>query len=92
MKHWHRVTVYRGHIGTGRNECVTAYVYAEDAVEVLKRYHIMPGVRKYPRIYNFPNIFQLSQDESMELEKRIIDEGRISLDKAKKTWYYSEFI
>jgi len=92
MEHWHKVTVYRGHIGAGRNECVTAYIYAENAGKVFERYKTMPGVKRNPRGGNFPNIFRLSQDESMELEKRIIDEGRILLNEAKRTWYYSEFI
>jgi len=86
------VSVYRAHRGAGRNESVDAYIYAEDAIVVLKRYKTMPGIKRNPRRNNFPNITPLSLEESITLEQDIVKEGRISLEKARKTWYYTELI
>lgn len=48
----------------------------------------MPGVKKRNGKH-FPNISVLSLEAVVELEQDISNEGRITLEKAKKTWYYS---
>lgn len=87
MKQWYKVRVYRGHVGKGKTESVIAYIFAEDVVGVLDKHKIMPGLKKDWR--NFPDISPLSLEEGVKLEVDIAKEGRISIDRARKTWYYS---
>jgi len=90
---WYKVNVYRAHIGSGRRETKTAYIFAEDISKVLDRYKTMPGVkRSLVKNTSFPNITSLSENDSIELEKRIIEEGRIKLSTARRTWYYNQLI
>jgi len=90
---WYKVTAYRAHVGAGRTSPVTAYIYEKDIVNVLKRYKKMQGIkRNLLQTKTFPDISQLSPEDSRTLEGRITSEGRINLNKAKKRWYYPEFI
>ncbi len=91
MKQWYKISVYKAHRGAGRNESTTAYIYADSAAHVLSRYQTMPGVKRNPSRNNFPNIRPISKEEARDLEQRII-ESRISLEKAKRTWYYANLI
>ena len=93
MSQWYKLVVQRAHMGAGRQDTTTAYIFANNITEVLNRYKIMPGVKRYrEEKYRFPDIFPLSDKDSQELEKIIVQEGRLPLDKAKKSWYYKELI
>ena len=93
MGQWYKVEVYRGHQGRGYSSPVQAYIFANDAAGVLERYKKMPGVKRSIRIRPFfPNILPLPLTEALGLERRIIEEGRISLNKARRSWYYPEII
>lgn len=84
MPQWYELNVCRAHNGTCTFYDTTAYVFAANVCEVLNRYRRMPGLKKK----KLKKIAPLSEKESLELEKRIADEGPISLSKAKRTWYY----
>ena len=87
---WYKITMYKAHVGAGRTFPATAYIYEKDVVQVLDVYKKIRGIKKNLRTKTFPDISQLSIEDSQKLEKRIISEGRIDLDKARKTGYYSE--
>ena len=91
---WYKVKVYRAHIGSGRRDTTTAYIFADNILKVLDRYRTMPGVKRSLAKNKslFPDIIQLSENDSRELERRIIEEGRIKLGTAKRTWYYDQLI
>ncbi len=89
MAQWYKVNVYRAHRGTGRNESVLTFFHAKDVLEIIQRYKRMPGVKINIHKF-FPDITLLSEKEIGELEKKIIAEKIISLERAKRTWYYSE--
>lgn len=84
MPQWYISQVCRAHHGAGVFDYVRIGVFAANVCEVLNRHKKMPGIKKD----NFKDIVPLSQMESSELERRIAEEGRIPLSKAKKTWYY----
>ncbi len=94
MTFWYKVKVYRGHLGAGRKDTTIAYIFADNINKVLDRYKIMPGVKKSigKNKALFPELNLLSEVESKELEQRIIEEERIKLDEAKRTWYYDHLI
>lgn len=79
-------------MGAGRSESATAYVYASDAVEVLRRYKTMPGVKRNPQRGHFPDITPIAEEEAVGLEKKIIEEKRVPIAEAKKTWYYPKLV
>lgn len=83
MGKWFIVKAYRGHIGRG-GFSVETYIFGENAVDVLQKYRKMPGVQRSKT----PTITLLSDEDGLNLEKLIEREGRISLDKARKSWYY----
>lgn len=86
---WYNVGVCRAHRGAGRLEFVTAYIFADDPVEVLRRYRHMPGVKRDINGRTpVPDVIPLSPDESSALENRIRNEKRISVNIAKIKWYY----
>jgi len=89
MAQWYKVNVYRAHRGTGRSESVLTFFHANNVLEIIQRYKRMPGVKRNIR-KSFPDITPLSEKETGELEKRIIAEKIIPLERAKRTWYYSE--
>lgn len=75
----------RGHEGARKQKELTAYLFAENPVEVRDRIIEMPAVRG-----RYKSIRRISDDQAMRLEKRIVDEGRITLEKARETWYYPD--
>ena len=89
MAKWYKVNVYRAHRGTGKNESVLTFFYANDVLEIIQRYKGMPGVKRDIGKF-FPNITPLSEKEIGKLEGKISSEKIISLERAKRTWYYSE--
>jgi hypothetical protein len=92
-KAWYKIRVYRSHLRPGVLYDVLAYVFAADAVEVLDRYKIMPGVKHvHPEGGRYPDISLVSPEEVQKLEREIVNGGRIPLSAAKKTWYYSVMI
>jgi len=92
MAQWHKVSVFRAHLGHRARFTTTAFVFAEDAMGVIKRYSCMPGVKRHISRDTMPNISPLSEPEARELEKRIIEEGFISLEEARRSWYYDRLI
>ena len=92
MGQWHKVLGYRAHTHTRHQNSVIIYIFAENAGDVLKKYQKMPGIHRRPNPGKFPSIYPLSTEEETELERSITDRGRISLSKARKTWYYPELI
>lgn len=92
MSQWYKLLVQRTYMGAGRQDTTIAYIFANNITEVLNRYKFMPGVKRDPHKDKFPNISPLSVKDSQELEKIIVQEGRLPLDKAKKSWYYRELI
>ena len=92
MAQWHKVSVFRAHLGYRARFTTTAFVFAEDAMGVIKRYKRMSGVKRNIGRDTMPNISPLSEPEARELEKRIIKEGIIPLREAKLTWYYDRLI
>lgn len=101
-RRWYKVNVRRAHFGARSDMVVNVYIYALDIGELLVKYHKMPGVsRSFSSFYKgrvhskrFPNVERLSDEEGRRLEQLILDEGKIKLKKAKKTWYYrnDEFV
>ncbi len=86
---WYNVRVCRAHRGAGKLEFITAYIFAESPLEVLKKYRSMPGVKRDFKGHTpVPDIIPLSPEETDLLEEKIAKERRISLNTAKRTWYY----
>jgi len=85
MKHWYRAVMFRGHEGARKQAEVVAYVFAESPVEVRDKLIIMPAVKG-----RYKSIRRLSEDQSKRLERDIDHEARISLEEARRTWYYPE--
>lgn len=93
MAQWYKVEVFRAHKGAGSQDAATACIFVENINRVLDRYRTMPGVkRNIGSKRPFPNIFELSHEKGREVEQEILHEGKISLEKAKKTWYYTKLI
>ena len=88
MDSWYKVEVHRAHFGSGKDQRTIAYMFVKDPMEALIRYKTMPGVKRD----KIPNILPVSDRKSKEVEENIIQEKRISLNVAKKTWYYSKRI
>lgn len=86
---WYKLNVYRTHRGSGRRETAVAYIFARDIQEVMNRHRIMPGIKRNLNHTSFPDITELPLEEQKTLEKKILEEKRISLKEAKRTWYYS---
>ena len=80
---WHRIELTRAHKGAGTHVENYAYIFANNVEEAFRKYQRMPGVKRSI----IPNIFQLSENEANELERKIIKEKRVPLFKAKKNWY-----
>ena len=69
---WYNVGVCRAHRGAGNLEIVTAYIFANSSLEVLRRYRHMPGVKKDIRGHTpVPDINPMSLEESLVLEEKI---------------------
>lgn len=91
MGQWYKVEVYRAHNGSSFNNTI-AGIFADDIIEVLDRYKTMRGVKRDFGIGSFPNILPMSEEEAGKTENKIIFEGKIPLEKAKRTWYYLNHI
>jgi len=79
---WYLIRGELVHEDCGRG--VDIYVFVEDIMKARNKYRKMPGVRRdYEPIF----IRELSEEESAQLEKKIIEEGRIPLEKARRVWY-----
>jgi hypothetical protein len=84
---WYKVTVYRGHRGAGRTETEIGYCYREDIIQVIKGYKTLPGVKRSCR-RNFPDIFPLSEEESITLEKRLMNKKDMPIEVIRKRWHF----
>ena len=70
MSQWYKLVVQRAHIGAGRQDTTTAYIFANNIAEVLNRYKNMPGVKNYIKEKNrFPDVSPLPAKDALELEK-----------------------
>jgi len=83
MENWYKLQIILAHQGAGSREEAIAYVYARDIIGARRRHQRMRGVKRSI----LPSISTLSATETKELEGRIIEEGIMSLDEAKKRWY-----
>ncbi len=81
-KQWYNLLAQLGHQGARRNLLVNLYVWAENPLEVMKKYKKMGGIKKS----RTPNIKALSNEESYELEEKILQCG-LSMESAKRKWY-----
>ena len=81
-KQWYYVLAQLGHQGTGRSLAVSLYVWANNPIEVMKKYKKMGGIKKNKT----PNIKVLSNEESQKLEEIISQDG-LALESAKRKWY-----
>ena len=86
---WFKVEVIRAHKGTCKDEYAHVYIYGDNIIDILDRYTKMPGTKGIKGRF-FPNITPLSGEEAVELEKKIEEESRISVEEAKESWYYQE--
>jgi len=96
MGNWYEVLICRAHQGgynAKKAKFAKAAIFAENFLEVIDRYKKMPGVkRSFNKGSPFPTITMLSEEDSLNLEKMITFDRRISLNKAKKSWYYISMI
>ena len=83
MKKWYKVTVGIAHQGSGKYRDTTNYIYANNIGEAFQRFKRMPGVKRS----RTPNIEPLNDEESVELERRIIVNG-INLQRARDKYYF----
>jgi hypothetical protein len=103
MNHWYIVRGFFGHMGIKKYRPVVIFFYSSDITEVLSRYIGMPRVKrslsasKTPDYHQalkagergyFPDMKELTDQEALDLEQRIKRENKISLEEAKKKWYY----
>ncbi|MBI2675384.1 MAG: hypothetical protein HYX24_02925 [Candidatus Aenigmarchaeota archaeon] len=81
---WYRIDAVFGH---GVNTTVDLYVYARDALAALTTYKHFPGIKKH----KFPNIIQITDEEALQLEQKIIEEC-YPLRKTKSNGYLPGFL
>jgi len=62
------------------------YIFAEDASEVLKKYHKLPFLQKPPYNKVLPTVTPLSHERGGELEKEILEDG-MTIEHAISHWY-----
>jgi len=82
VRHWYKIRTLYGHVGAGRSLDANIYIWAENVIEVLDKYRVVGGVKRSKT----PSITALTQQESIEFEKRILEEKR-SLKNAKRRCY-----
>lgn len=90
QKRWFAVVVNSSHVegGGGREGDHTNYVYARGAVDALNRAQRMRGWKKNIGRKSFPEIRELSSDESRGLEERIKGTPNVRLSQAKHQGFY----
>ncbi len=88
MEKWYRVSGYKAHQGTGNKQGAVMYIFAENIMDVLNRYKKVPGIKRS----RYRDIIPLSEKQTLTLENIIINSGKISLEKAKRTWFYGHGI
>ena len=91
-KIWYKVSCSLGHQGTGKSRGVVNFVFVEegDMGAIFDRSKQMPGVKKNLNTKKiFPSVVPLGNEEASELERMIVNNPRVTLEKAKKTWYLS---
>lgn len=91
MGEWYKAEIPLGHAGTGQCKLKIMHFYVNNPVEVLERYPLIPGSKGSLTSYtkNFPTVVPITSEEEAErLEIRIIREGKISLEQAKRTWHF----
>ncbi|MEK6890562.1 MAG: hypothetical protein AABX03_00325 [Nanoarchaeota archaeon] len=88
---WFKLNVYRAHQGTGRLRDQVAYIFAENVLQALNRYQKMPGIKRNlgrGHTRPVPDIVKLTEQQSSDLELKIANSQRVSLETAKRSWYY----
>ena len=90
---WYAVEIFRAHRDrSSRLDSTIDYIFAENLNEVLNRRKKMPGTKRTIGHKSFPNIRPLLEQEAHDLERYIINERRIDIEKAKRIWYYKNMI
>ena len=83
-KQWYYMAIKLGHQGPKKFLDVETFVWVRNPLEAITIYKKMGGIKnKY-----IPDIRPLNSEESLELEKKILEDG-LSLDDARKKWYTS---
>ncbi len=89
-KQWYEAKVLRAHLSTSKYCKIKVYIFAKDITEVLGVIKVLPGTKKSLLSPIFPDVKKLSEQESINLEKKILNERRISIGRAKREWYYCQ--
>jgi len=86
-RHWFRITGYKAHVGTNREDTVCIFIYERGLLEALDRYKTIPGIKKKISSTKFPDITPLSEAEQFILEEKI-KMSNVTLERAKETWFF----
>jgi len=81
---WFKAIVLKAHLGRGKKCDIPVYIYAKDPILARKKIKIIRGIKRS----QFLEIIPLNQEKADKLERIISEENVISVNKAKRTWYF----
>ncbi len=81
---WYKIVGHEGHVGTGRSREVILYIYSRDIINTLDRYKEISKIKSSWLPYA---IETLTEAQEKELEKKIENDFRVTLEYAKQNYY-----
>lgn len=81
---WYKIVGYEGHVGTRKSREVVLYIYSRDIINTLDQYKEISRIKSSWLPYA---IETLTEAQEKELEKKIKNDFRVTLEYAKQNYY-----
>ena len=88
-KSWYYILAYKAHEGTGSQVPQPVFIYDSNISRVFNKFKKIPGIRRGLNNRKFPPTKKLTREQGLVLEEEISAEKRITLNRAKRTFYLS---